>query len=180
MNIISGKFRGRKLASVDMHSTRPTLARVKESMFCMIDEYIYDSTVLDLFAGSGALGIECISRGAKKVFFCDAQKEALKVLNSNLLNIPQNYEVLNCDYALALKKLQNEKFDLVFLDPPYNSTFGEEAIKLLARYNMLSKDAIIVFEHDIKKDLQSLPKDCIIKKQKVYGLQVVTIIEFKG
>ncbi len=180
MNVIAGKYKGRKLNTVENSSTRPTLARVKTSLFCMIDEYISNSIVLDLFAGSGALGIECISRGAEMVYFCDSQKVACDVIASNLKNITEHYKILNYDYKVALNSLKNVKFDLVFLDPPYITDYGEKAIEILIDYNMLNNGAVIIFEHDAKKSLQTLSKDCIIIKQKVYGTKMITILKFKG
>ena len=91
MQVIAGKYKGRKLISIDSIKTRPMLARVKESIFAMIDEYIPNSTVLDLFAGSGALGLEAISRGAKKVYFVDLNKDIKKILDTNLRRVTEDY-----------------------------------------------------------------------------------------
>ena len=119
MNISTGRFKGRRLESVDSLSTRPTLARVKESLFCMLDGAIEGKTCLDLFAGSGALGIEAISRGAKKVVFVDSSRDALRVLNKNLRGMEEWAQVIENDFVSALAGLRGVKFDVVFLDPPY-------------------------------------------------------------
>ncbi|MCR5553584.1 MAG: 16S rRNA (guanine(966)-N(2))-methyltransferase RsmD [bacterium] len=178
MNVITGKFKGRKLESIKSEQTRPTLARVKESIFCVIDSEIGGKVCLDLFAGSGAYGIECLSRGAKFVYFCDQNSECEKVIKRNLKNELDDCKIIVSDYVDALYMIK-EKLDLVFLDPPYDSNFGEKALYLLAKENKLNNGATIVFEHNNKKDLQTLPKGCIISKTKNYGDVVVEFIKFE-
>ena len=182
MQIITGKYKGRKLISIDSQTTRPTLARVKESIFAMIQGEINGSVVLDLFAGSGAMGIESISEGAEKVYFVDKNPEYKKILNKNLVRVNEPYEILTCDYldALNIFNRKNLQFNLVFLDPPYDSDFGEKALSLLRDLNLLKKDAIIVFEQISKKCLQNPPKGYIISKYKTYGLASVTILKYTG
>ena len=182
MQIITGKYRGRKLVSLDTEKTRPTLARVKESMFSMIDGYIDDSIVLDLFAGSGSLGIECISRNAKKVFFVDANKDAKKVLEKNLERIKEDFEIVISDFKDALKDFSKKglKFDLVLLDPPYASDYGALAINLLAEFGLLNNGAIVVYEQEGKNLLQNFDDRYIIKKSKQYGTAGVSILEYIG
>lgn len=182
MQVITGKFRGRKLETIQSDKTRPTLARVKESLFSMIDEYIPDSVVLDLFAGSGSLGIEALSRGAKKVYFVDNNPEVKGILNRNLNKITDPYEILNCDYLSAINNLasKNVKLDLVFLDPPYDSDFGEIALKTLADKNLLNLGSIVVFEQDCKKCLQNAPKRYIMVRYKSYGLANLSILKYIG
>ena len=182
MQIITGKYKGRKLLSLDTDKTRPTLARVKESIFSMIQGDILGSVVLDLFAGSGAMGIEAISEGAEKVYFVDHNKDYKKVLDKNLDRVKEPYEILISDYEEALKLFsrQNLKFDLVFLDPPYDSNYGENAISLLRDLKLLKKDAIIVFEHTSKNCLQNPTNGFIIRKSKSYGLAQVTILKYIG
>ena len=178
MQIITGKYKGRKLYSTPKETTKPTLARVKESLFCVIEGEIENRVVLDLFAGSGALGIECVSRGAKKVYFCDIDKEALSYLNKNLKNITEEYSVFQGDYIDAISNI-NEGIDLVLLDPPFASDYGEKAIYLLTSNNKLNDGALIVFEHSAKKCLPSALKNCIIEKQKNYGSVSVSFIRYK-
>lgn len=179
MNIIAGQFKGRKLISIDSMGTRPTLARVKESVFCMLDGRFLGAKVLDLFAGSGALGIECLSRGAREVYFCDTCPEAVKVIKKNLREEEKQCKIFNCDYLAALKKLSGNKFDLVFLDPPYATDFGESALKFMLENDMLNDDALVIFEHDVSKSLHSFEKHCIIARSKTYGNKVVDILELK-
>ncbi|ASP27947.1 16S rRNA (guanine966-N2)-methyltransferase [Spiroplasma corruscae] len=124
MKVISGKYRGRKLQVLDGKNTRPTLTRVKEDMFNVLNNYfIYEGKkCLDLFAGSGALGIEALSRGIDHVYFNEHNKEALKIIKSNLKNIDKEYyTLLSLDYNVALNLLHSSsvKVDLIFLDPPF-------------------------------------------------------------
>ena len=181
MQIITGKYRGRKLMSLETEKTRPTLARVKESLFSMIDEYISDKIVLDLFAGSGALGIEALSRNAKKIYFVDSNPEAKKVIETNLRNVKEDFSVEISDYVLALDKYakMGVKFDLVFLDPPYKSDFGAKAIDLLAKKNLLNDGAIVCFEYEGTNYLQSFPECYIILKTKKYGIAGIVILEYR-
>ena len=178
MNIITGKFKGRKLISLETEKTRPTLARVKESVFNIIADKIEGKTILDLFAGSGALGIECLSRGAKTVYFNDANPESKRIIEKNLKGNLTGAEILNLDYVDALMAIKN-KLDLVFLDPPYASDFGEKALYILVNKNKLNNGATIVFEHSAKNCLQNLPKGCIINKMKSYGEIAVSFISFE-
>ena len=178
MNVITGKFKGRKLISLKTDETRPTLNRVKESLFNVIGDKVEGSVVLDLFAGSGALGIECVSRGAKLVYFNDINPESLQVIAENLRQDLTGVKLLNLDYFSAITAIK-EKFDLVFLDPPYASDFGEKALWRLVKENKLNNGAIVVFEHNAKKDLQTLPKGCIIEKNKGYGDKVVSFIKYE-
>jgi len=179
MQIITGKYKGRKLVSLETDKTRPTLARVKESIFAMIQGEIQDSIVLDLFAGSGAMGIEAISEGAKKVYFIDNNFDAKKVLSKNLVNVKEDYEIIITDYKDALDKFskKNQKFDLVFLDPPYKSDFGEIALSMLKDLKLLKNNAIIVFEQTTENCLQNPLNGFIIEKSRKYGIVNVSILK---
>ena len=180
MQIITGKYRARKLKAVDSESTRPTLARVKESVFNLIFDKIAGSVVLDLFAGSGAFGAECISRGAEEVYFVDASDRAIKTIKQNTLNMTEKFEVLKSDYSSALNGFANRglKFDLVYLDPPYDSDLAVRALNLLNDRNLLSFGATIVVEHKFANDLQNIPSCYIMKKSKKYGIAYVDVLTF--
>ena len=160
MRVISGIARGTKINSIDDTSTRPTLDRVKEAMFNILQGKIKDSIVLDLFAGSGALGIEALSRGAKKVYFCDINLDAIKIIKKNLqkTRLIENSVIINKDYKDSLKQI-NEKFDIVFLDPPYKLDLSIKSIKLLLTLDLIKLDTICVIETDeIKRDLDEIEK----------------------
>ena len=180
MQIITGKYRGRKLVSLDTEKTRPTLARVKESLFSMVDEKIAGATVLDLFAGSGALGIEALSRGAEKVYFVDNNVDAKKVIQTNLRNVKENFNIEICDFKNALDKFcqLGVKFDIVFLDPPYQSDFGDVAIRLLDEKHLLFEGSVVCFEYQGENHLQSVSKCYKILKSKRYADKMLTILEY--
>ena len=145
MRIVSGKYRGKVLKEFELSSTRPTTDRVKESIFNLIQFDVADSIVLDLFAGTGALGIEAISRGAKKVYLVDKNPQAIKLIKENLKCIEGDYCVHQEDYITFLKKVKC-KFDIILLDPPYKTDYGIKAIDLLLEKRLLAEDAIIIFE----------------------------------
>lgn len=148
MRIISGKHKGLRLNEFAGDDIRPTADRVKESLFNIIAPYIAGAYVLDLFAGSGSLGIECLSRGAEKVVFNDASKDSIKVLKGNLAKLKdlENYEVYNLDFAQCLGR--TGKADIIFIDPPYRSDAGREALKIIADRGLLSGDGIAIYERD--------------------------------
>ena len=180
MQIITGKFRGRKLRGVPTAETRPTLGRVKESIFDIINDYIPNSVVLDLFAGSGALGIECISRGAKQVVFVDNQKESLSTIKINLKNDLSQAKLIKADFsdAIHLMSKLNTKFNLVLLDPPFASDYLEKSLYLLHKYELLEDGAIIMCEKPSEKGLQNFPKKYILLKTKSYGTIAVEIFKY--
>ncbi len=154
MRIISGKNKGTKLYTLDGINTRPTLDRVKEPLFSIIQNYIEDAVVLDLFSGSGALGLESLSRGAKKAYLCDNSKQAISIISKNIEKTKQNDNavLLNDSYISALKKCiaQKIKFDIVFLDPPYESDFAQEATKIILENGLLAESGILIIETDCK------------------------------
>lgn len=152
MRVISGKSRGKKLVSLEGDNTRPTLDRVKEALFNKIQFNIQDSIVLDLFAGSGALGIETLSRGAKEVVFCDKVPEAINVIKQNVTNT-NNLDrsiIINKDYKEVLENLSNQKkkFDIIFLDPPYKTNLAIESLQKIIMSKLLTEDGIIIIETD--------------------------------
>lgn len=173
MRIISGKARGTKLYTLEGIETRPTLDRVKESLFNIIIDRIYDSYVLDLFSGSGAIGLEFASRGAKKVVLCDASKSATEIIEKNIkkTHLDNAVELYNLDFKKMIKKLENNKFDIIYLDPPYKTDYIIESISLIKNNKILSEYGIIIAETDepekIKKQLEEI--DAKITDQRKYG-----------
>ena len=173
MRVISGIARGTKLDSRESISTRPTLDRIKENMFNLIQDKVRDSVVLDLFAGSGQLGIEALSRGADRAYFCDIDKEDIVFLEKNIdkTRLTEKAIVLNADFKKVLKTV-NERFDLIFIDPPYKSNFVEESLELIFENAILNTDGLIVIETDETQKIQELldSKSYInILKTKNYG-----------
>lgn len=177
MRVITGKYKGRKLVEFENENTRPTLDRVKESIFDVINFFVEDSLVVDLFAGTGALGIEAISRGAKKVFFVDNNKRALEVINNNVNSLGVDAEIQNVDYLKFLKNL-NIKVDIFLLDPPFKTDFAKKAIEFIYENNLLAKDGVIVWEKGFDNSEFHFDFDCKVKK---YGtVQVVFLYNKKG
>jgi len=177
MQIISGKFARRKLTAPTGAQTRPTLARVKESVFSIIQDKIQNAKVLDLFAGSGAYAAECASRGAAEVILVDQSPEAAKAIAKNLKGMEYQLVQLEVEHALSRLKNQGKKFNLIFMDPPYNSDLGFLALRKIAHNNLLNEDGIIIFETTGKNDLPKIPKSYIIVKDKSYGTARVLILE---
>ena len=148
MRIISGKYRSLVLSEFKGEDIRPTSDRVKESLFNIIAQRIPSAHALDLFCGSGGLGLECISRGAEFVHFNDLSADSLKVLNKNLSRIKErNYKVTNQNFSDCLLSVDS-KFDLIFLDPPYKLEAGREALEIIVRRNLLAEDGVAVLERD--------------------------------
>lgn len=178
MRVISGSLKGRKIDGFDLEGTRPTMDRVKESLFAIIQDKILDSNCLDLFSGSGNLGIEAISQGAKQVYLVDYNKKAVKIIYKNIeaFHIKEKCDVLNLDYKSAIKELCSIKFDIIFLDPPYKTNYIEESIKLIEQYNILNEKGIIICESD-SLDRIIYSKNYKEIKNKKYGDKYIVILE---
>lgn len=178
MRVISGKLKGRNIEGFDIDGTRPTMDRVKESMFAIIQNNIKDSTCLDLFCGSGNLGIEAISNGAKLCYFVDNNHKAIKVVEENIknLNIKPNTKTLNFDYKKSLKYFneQNIKFDLIFADPPYDYHVIEKIIKYVDEYNLLNDNGLLILEFE-KEHLEESYNNLKLIKEKKYSWKYVYI-----
>ena len=182
MRVIAGSAKGREIAAPKGKNTRPTLAKVKEAMFGMIQFDIEGSRVLDLFAGSGALGIEAISRGAEHVTFCDADRQAVSIVKGNVkkLGFEDRCDVFTGDSLALLERLSGtEGFDIVLLDPPYETDLESRAIELLRSLSLLKEDAILLCEHSADNP-PAFPPCYEVKKAKKYGDSFVTYAVYKG
>ena len=150
MRVISGSARGLKLLSPEGLHTRPTTDRIKETLFNILAPYIYDVDFLDCFAGSGGIGIEALSRGAKSAVFVDNKRESIVCIKKNLDTTGLNDKayVLSMDYRSALSKLALERksFDFIFLDPPYRMGIEEDAVKSIEKLGLLKPDGWIIIE----------------------------------
>ncbi len=178
MRVIAGKYKGRVLTEFELSSTRPTTDLVKEALFDKIGLDIVDSICLDLFAGTGALGIEALSRNAKFCYFVDQEQNAIKIIKKNIALVKaENIQILNLsfDKALAHFYKENKKFDFVFLDPPYKTDFAEKAIEFIFANGILSQDGLIVWEHD-KSKLDYIKNKFMAAKTKKYGQKYLTYI----
>lgn len=170
MRIISGTARGTKLYTLEGESTRPTLDRVKEPLFSIIQTNIKDSNVLDLFAGSGALGLEALSRGAKKAVLCDKSYEAINIIKNNVskTHFEDKVKLLCMDYKKCLASL-SEEFDLIFIDPPYKLDVAIKSVEMILNNNLLAKDGLIIIETDNEdRELQEI-------KELSYNIEIVDV-----
>lgn len=180
MRVISGSARGLKLSSPSGIDTRPTLDRVKEAVFSSILPYIGDAVVLDAFSGSGALGIEALSRGARYAVFADNNKNAVRCIKENIcaarvLSFCEVYEGSVFDFLKTAKK--DKMFDIVFLDPPYASGFYTPFLTALNNAGILVDDAIIVAEWSRDADKPDFTPFFDEIKTKAYGRVCVTILK---
>lgn len=169
MRVISGIYKGLNLKGFMIEGTRPTMARVKESMFAMITDKLKNSIVLDLFAGSGALGIEALSMGAKHCTFLDKNKIAYNTIKENTKKM-DNVTIIQNDYIKFLKETSN-KFDVILLDPPYNANYIQKAITLIKERDLLNDGGIIVCEYEKEKFISPYE----LWKEKKYSDKYVSI-----
>ncbi len=182
MRVISGTARGKKLTSLEGLETRPTLDRVKEALFNILQFDLKDSNVLDLFSGSGALAIEALSRGANSAVLCDNSNKAIKIINKNLTytKVKDRAQVINKDYLNTLYKLKNgsKKFDIIFLDPPYKSDYIIKSINNILKYDLLKEDGIIIAETDDKNKIDEIGniKNIEIYDDRKYGIVHIIFI----
>ena len=178
MRVISGYLKGKNIEGYGTPGTRPTMDRVKESMFASIQNYTDNAIVLDLFCGSGSLGIEAISMNAKYCYFVDNGKEIVNILNKNInnLNITDKSKVLYLDYkeALSYFKNNNIKFNIILVDAPYKLEVMVEVINLINRYDLLLDNGILVLEYSIDK-LKENYNNLKLYKNKKYGDKYVNI-----
>lgn len=179
MRIIAGKYKRTILNSLDGELTRPTKDMVKEALFDSLQIKKGDK-FLDLFSGSGAIGIEAISRDAGLVVFNDYNKDAVKIIESNLLKINEQARVLNLDYKESLQKLKNTEFDYIFVDPPYAFDEYYNILELINLNNVLNNSGIIVFEVKKTTDLKDYYLDFKQIKVKKYGLSKLIYYKKEG
>ncbi|MDE7454702.1 MAG: 16S rRNA (guanine(966)-N(2))-methyltransferase RsmD [Clostridia bacterium] len=151
MRVIAGKYKGRSLVA-PKQDTRPTLDRMKETLFNILNFKLQNATVLDMFAGSGQLAIESLSRGANRVVLCDNSREAVVAIKENYEKIELKPELYCCDYMQCLLQL-NCQFDIVFVDPPYKSGLYQNVLCKLCELNLLADAGIVVCEHLAETDL---------------------------
>lgn len=179
MRVITGSAKGRKLITLEGEDIRPTSAKVKGAIFNSIQFDIEGRNVLDLFAGAGQLGIEALSRGARKAVFVDLSRDAVKVVGDNLehCRLKDNATVFNGD-GLSYLKTTREKFDIVFIDPPYKKQLTVKALSLIL--NVLNDGGIIVCETDINEELPEAIGEYTVAKQDTYSKTKLTIYRYSG
>ena len=176
MRVITGSARGRRLGELKGMETRPTTDKVKESIFNCIQFDVEDARVLDLFAGTGQLGIEALSSGAKSALFVDKRADAVKLVRENLAlcHLEENAQVI-CGDSLAALGTQSGRFDIIFLDPPYESGLLEQAMEKIAQFDILSPHGIMVAESPQNQTLPELPAPYGLYREYRYGKIKVSI-----
>lgn len=175
MRIVGGTYKSRVLLQFKGDDVRPTSDKVRESLFNILQNRIYGSDFLDLFSGTGAMGIEALSRGAKRVVFNDKARESVSLIKKNLekLGVKENFKVVNFDATTFLLG-SGDKFDIVYIDPPYKSDFGEKALEVVGR--VLKENGIVVYENErpFAREVNGLVK----YDERKYGRVYLTF--FKG
>ena len=183
MRIISGKARGTKLYTLDGTATRPTLDRVKESLFNIIQNDIEDSTVLDLFSGSGAIGLEFLSRGAKRAVLCDNSKDAIKIIKQNVqkTHFEEKVGVYSMEFTKLVERLQNQKFDIIYIDPPYATDFIKISLEKIIEYELVNENTKIIVETDDEtRILNQIEKmDVEITDKRKYGRATIIFLKYR-
>ena len=176
MRVITGKARGIQLKTPEGMLTRPTSDRVKEALFSIINFEIPGARVLDLFGGTGQLGIEALSRGAKQVVFVDAREDACRLIRENLkrTKLEADARVIRSDYLDYLKRCR-EKFEIILLDPPYAEVFLENALNRITEIDILETNGIIVTERPLGKELNLEFEGFVRSKDYKYGNTLLTI-----
>jgi len=175
MRIIAGKYRGKPLISFEGRDIRPTIDRVKKSIFNVIQFGVPNSRFVDLFSGTGSIGIEAISRGAKEVYFSDNAVYSINILKQNLKGIDGEYKIQNRDYREALNSLSGQ-VNYIFIDAPYALDCINNVEEIVLKKDLLAQDGYIIYEHDINKEF-NLSQNFFIEKTKVFGKVQVDFIK---
>lgn len=157
MRVIAGSARSIPLKPVKGDKTRPTTDRIKETLFNILNPYLYDAYVLDLFAGAGGLGIEALSRGAKKAVFVDKSKEAVKIIKENLskTHFSDDADIYTGDVLDMCATMNIEKpFDVIIMDPPYGKGYWKNVLSLLSKTRLVDEHTLVVVEEDLSDDVE--------------------------
>lgn len=181
LRVISGSAKGHKLKTINGTATRPTTDRVKESVFNIISGFIVGKRVLDLYSGTGSLGIEALSRGAEFAIFVDNSRECLVTIKQNLSHtrLSEKASIMPTNVFSVLDNLskENRKFDIIFLDPPYNKGLVEETLKCLVESDIIEREGMVIAEHDYK---ENVPQEVEFLKRFRYQKYGDTIVSFYG
>lgn len=180
MRVITGKYKGRRLKAIEGRDVRPTSEKVKEALFSIIAAQTPDSVFCDLFAGTGALGIEALSRGADKCYFFDSSKRSIMCIRENAEHCGAGDEAIIklSDFRKALSSI-SEKIDVFILDPPYNEDFYEQAIRMIVELDLLSDDGIIIAECDVSRidEIEICAAGYFSIYEKEYGRTCIALLE---
>ena len=183
MRVIAGTYKGRRLKAVPGSSTRPTTDKIKEAMFQIMGPFFEGGACLDLFAGSGGLGIEALSRGMDKTFFIDKQAKAIQTIKENLQQFATDdvqYEVYKNDAYRALHVLhkRKERFDLILLDPPYKKVDYNKLINNILRFGLLKKGGMLYCEHDPKEQFEHFSELQVLKHTSYSHTIAITVFMY--
>lgn len=183
MRIIAGSAKGRKILPPEGMNTRPTLDRVKENIFNIIQVYVYGAKTLDLFAGTGSLGLEAVSRGACECYLIDRFPQTYSLLETNVKNLgfQDKCKCINMDSydALTFLKEKGEEFDIIFIDPPYLRNMVPPAIEKIDEYDLLKKYGIIAIKIDSKEEIFQGSEHIKLVRSKKYGNTTVCFYKYK-
>ncbi len=183
MRIIAGKYKGRKLEWLKSDSIRPTKDRIRESVFNILGQDLTGLAVLDLFAGSGAYGLEASSRGAEKVVFVENNKESCDFIRKNIVSIKVDgfAGIINQDVYKTVKDLgaQKEAFSLIFCDPPYKMDHAKKSLNMIYQYDILIHSGLLVLEHHKEEILPEVEGDLYLIKKRIYGYNSISIYKRK-
>ena len=173
MRIIAGKARATKLYTLEGMETRPTLDRVKESLFNIIQAEITDSIFLDLFSGSGAIGLEAASRGAKKVILCEKNSKAITIIKKNIekTHLKDKVDLYEGDYTNCILSNLKQKPDIIYIDPPYKTDYAIKAIKLLQEKQLIKLTTIVIIETDREKET-------LLELEKIQGIETEKVKKY--
>lgn len=179
MRIITGEYRGRKLETPVGFDVRPTTDKVKEAVFNLLMQDTWDSVVVDLFAGTGNLGLEALSRGARRCYFCDNSRDSLKLIRTNIekCRAQDRSIVLAGDYMKALSRIK-EKVHIFLIDPPYKNDLYEKCLKEIDALDLLDREGIIVAEHGVRDDVPETVGNLIRVKERTYGKIKISIYRY--
>ena len=170
MRVIAGKYKKTPIKTLEGEDiTRPTRDMVKEALFSSIQIYS-DTKFLDLFSGSGSIGIEALSRGAENVVFNDINKSAVNIIKTNLEKVKEDRVVMNLDYQKCIENLDGNKFDYIYCDPPYKFQAYEDLFFYINKYNLLDKKGIMIVETRKDVDLKEEYLGIRLYKEKKYGI----------
>lgn len=176
MRVIAGEYKGRRLQTPPDYSVRPTTDKVKEALFSILADRIWASNVLDLFSGTGNLGIEALSRGAELCVFADSSRDSLRLIKSNIAHCKaeEGARVVAGDFRKTLMNL-SEKFDIILLDPPYDKGFLEPSFELIRQQELLKEGGVIVAEHRKEEQLPDEFYGFTKIKERKYGIIMLSI-----
>ena len=166
MRVIAGSARRTPLKTLEGMNTRPTQDRIKETLFNMLQYDLADCTFLDLFAGSGGIGIEALSRGAGQAVFVEQNEAAVQIVRDNLkaTKLEDRAVVMHCDALLALKRLEGKhRFNLIFMDPPYKKGFEEEVLSIIDRSSICTEDTVVIVESSLDTEIPDFEKLKVIR-----------------